>query len=73
MANGETFTCANRSCHYVRQQPIENVAQELDGFYLCKDCRNIKMLTLKRGVIVETDYEMWNKRAQDNIKRIKTT
>jgi hypothetical protein len=35
---GEKFLCTNKECNFKSQQPVSNVAMELNGYSLCKDC-----------------------------------
>ncbi len=45
------FYCANKQCSFHSMQLETNIAQELEGHKLCKDCFN-KGLRLKQGVVV---------------------
>jgi len=47
------FYCFNDRCWQGRQ-PLSNIAQELDGKKLCKECYD-RGLRMRRGVVVYCD------------------
>jgi hypothetical protein len=47
----EYFWCANKNCTTHTKQPTLNIAQEVEGYKLCKDCYG-RGYRLKNDVIV---------------------